>query len=93
MERMKDEGRIKNQKLRSLRSLQNGNENRGQLFALTRSRIAAGVGQDPSRRIDGHAVEIFLISKGFSQFACRKGLFWPSENTTVAVLPNNPEKK
>ena len=36
MERMRDEGRIKNQKSRSLRSLQDGDENRDQLFALTR---------------------------------------------------------
>src|SRR5205814_6681860 len=36
MERMKDEGRIK--KLRSLRSLQDGDENRGQLFALLSQR-------------------------------------------------------
>jgi hypothetical protein len=43
--------------------------------------------------LDGHAVEILLTSKGFSQFACRKDLFSPSENTTVAVLPNKQEKK
>ena len=63
---MKDEGRIKNRKLRSLRSLQDGNENRGQLFALTRVL--------PNARPSGLPVYVAPLPAGSIQRVCHDTL-------------------